>query len=233
MALVRNSVFRVVAFRVVNLGSISSIPWTEGQCFVHHRIKTNIKWLMGIASNVKSKTFFFSRGWTSLFTGAKILLNVVMKSRRKVFFCSVICRAGDSNHFFTLQRKNKERPFNICRPILILRYVMGQSFAQLLVKETLMAENWIYDGAIFLQVQKYCWMLLRNLDERFFFCTIIWSAGDSYHSFTLSTKIKFNFVRQLIMLWYVMRQLYHSAVSILSFHLFCFVLSFWFIFYPA
>ena len=59
MALVRNSVFRVVDFRVVNLVNISSIPWTEGQCFVHHRIKTNIKWLIGIASDVKTKTFLF------------------------------------------------------------------------------------------------------------------------------------------------------------------------------
>ena len=34
VTLVRSGVFRVADFRVVNLGSISGIPWTGGQCFV-------------------------------------------------------------------------------------------------------------------------------------------------------------------------------------------------------
>lgn len=34
VTLVRNGVFRVADFRVVNLGSISCNPWTGGQCFL-------------------------------------------------------------------------------------------------------------------------------------------------------------------------------------------------------
>ena len=60
---------------------------------------------------------------------AMIFLNVVMKSIREIIFCTIICRAGDSNHSFTLKIKINKDHLIFVRPLFILRCVMGQLFA--------------------------------------------------------------------------------------------------------